>query len=66
MNISKAIEEYIKYHEFDNVMPYIGIFNNNLKWKSIEPSPTAKLIKSRFDLFYSGKLTIYELNNMKK
>ena len=28
--------------------------------------PDANLIKSRFGSFYSGKLTVYELNNMKK
>lgn len=66
MNICKALEEYNKYLDFENTTPYCKILNNDCKWKSLEPSPIANLIKSRFGLFYSGKLTIYELNNMKK
>jgi uncharacterized membrane-anchored protein YhcB (DUF1043 family) len=46
-------------------MPYSDILNGS-KWKSLDISPVAKLIKSRFGPWYTGKLTIYEINSIKE
>lgn len=64
-NIFKVLAEYNEYDDFEDIMPYCDILNGG-KWKPLDPSPVAKLIKSRFGPWYTGKLTIYEINSIKE
>ena len=64
-NIFKVLAEYNEYDDFEDIMPYSEIIDGS-KWKSLDPSPIAKLIKSRFGPWYTGKLTIYEINSIKE
>lgn len=64
-NIFKVLAEYNEYDDFEDIMPYIEIVDG-AKWESLEPSPIAKLINQRFGYWYTGKLTIYEINSIKE
>ena len=64
-------EEYNEYDDFDEIMPYSEISTNGGNWRLLKCSPVAELIKFRFSkprgvCGYNGKLTIYELNEMKE
>jgi hypothetical protein len=66
LNIFKVLadaEEDI-YEEFEHITPY-NLLNNN-KWFLLAPSPVAQLIKERFSYWYTGKLTLGEINAIKE
>lgn len=63
-----AAEEYNEY-DFDEIMPYSEISTNGGNWRLLKCSQVAEIIKYRFTRGvggYNGKLTIYELNEMKE
>ena len=65
--MSKKVECNV-YDDFDEIMPYIEILNGG-KWRLLKRSPVAELINFRFSrdvCGYNGKLTIYELDEMKE
>ena len=64
-NIFKVLAEYNEYDDFEDIMPYSEITDGG-KWKSLEPTPIARLISGRFGQWYDGKLTIYEINAIKE
>jgi chromosome segregation ATPase len=64
-NIFKVLAEYNEYDDFEDIMPYIEIVDG-VQWKSLEPSPIAKLINQRFGYWYTGKLTWREINSIKE
>ena len=70
-NFFGVLAEDNEYDDFDEIMPYSEISTNGGNWRLLKRSPVAELINFRFAkprgvCGYNGKLTIYELNEMKE
>ena len=59
-----ADDEEDVYEEFEHLKPYNLVIDN--KWWMLSPSPVAQLIKERFSCWYTGKLTLGEINAIKE